>query len=261
MSQKSKPLYNLSQIKKLTPARIGLARAGSSISTHDMLVFDLDHAQARDAVHLPFDSAAIASQLNARKIQSICVRSAAVDRTTFLQRPDLGRQLDDPSKQRLKPYQSPDNERYDLAMVIADGLSTLAIHNNAIALIDSFQKHSATCGWRWAPIVIASQARVALADEIGEILNARLSIILIGERPGLSAADSMGIYLTHAPIIGRTDAQRNCISNIRQTGLDPEKAARQLQVLISEAFKLGLSGVNLKIKKQSQQRKCTGFHR
>ena len=146
-------------------------------------------------------------------------------------------------------------------MVIADGLSTMAIHNNAIALIDSFQKHSAACGWRWAPIVIASQARVALADEIGEILNARLSIILIGERPGLSAADSMGIYLTHAPIIGRTDAQRNCISNIRQTGLSPEKAARQLQVLISEAFKLGLSGVNLKIKKRSQQRKCTGFHR
>ena len=229
-----------------------LARAGSSISTLDMLAFDLDHAQARDAVHLPFDWAAIASQLDARQIRSICVHSAAVDRTTFLQRPDLGRQLDAPSRQRLKPYRSPDSEGYDLAMVIADGLSTRAIHNNAIALVDRFQKHSAAYGWRWAPIVIASQARVALADEIGEILNARLTVILIGERPGLSAADSMGIYLTYAPRIGLTDAQRNCISNVRQAGLSPEKAARQLQVLISAAFKLGLSGVNLKIEKRSQ---------
>jgi ethanolamine ammonia-lyase small subunit len=252
MTHKSKSLYDLTQLKELTPARIGLARAGSSISTHDILVFDLDHAQARDAVHLPFDSAAIASQLNDRQIQSICVHSAAADRTTYLQRPDLGRQLDDLSRQRLKPHRSPDNERYDLAMVIADGLSTQAIHNNAITFIDSFQKHSAAYDWRWAPVVIASQARVALADEIGEILNARLSIILIGERPGLSAADSMGIYLTYAPRIGRTDAQRNCISNIRRAGLSTEKAARQLQVLASAAFKLGLSGVNLKIENQSQ---------
>ena len=252
MTHKSKSLYDLTQLKELTPARIGLARVGSSISTQDILVFDLDHAQARDAVHLPFDSAAIASRLDDRQIQSICVHSAAADRTTYLQRPDLGRQLDDQSRARLKPHRSPDNERYDLAMVIADGLSTRAIHSNAITFIDSFQKYSAAYDWRWAPVVIASQARVALADEIGEILNARLSIILIGERPGLSAADSMGIYLTYAPRIGRTDAQRNCISNIRQAGLSTEKAARQLQVLTSTAFKLGLSGVNLKIENQSQ---------
>ncbi|WP_299981791.1 ethanolamine ammonia-lyase subunit EutC [Desulfobacula sp.] len=253
MNRKLKSHYDLTQLKQLTPARIGLARAGSSISTHEMLAFDLDHAQARDAVHLPFDSAAIGSRLDERQIQSICVHSAAADRTTYLQRPDLGRQLDDPSRQRLKSYQLPDKEGYDLAMVIADGLSTRAIHSNAIALIDCFQKQSAAYGWRWAPIVVASQARVALADEIGEILNARLTVILIGERPGLSSADSMGIYLTYAPRIGHTDAQRNCISNIRQAGLSPEKAARQLQVLISAAFKLGLSGVNLKTDKQSQQ--------
>jgi len=252
MSRELKPLYDLSPFKKLTPARIGLARTGSSIATHDILAFDLDHAQARDAVHLPFDSAAIASQLDDRQIQSISVHSAAADRTTYLQRPDLGRQLDGPSRQRLKQHRSPDKNGYDLAMVIADGLSARAIHSNAITFVDSFKKHSAAQGWQWAPLVIASQARVALADEIGEILKARLSVILIGERPGLSAADSMGIYLTYAPRIGCTDAQRNCISNIRQAGLSPEKAARHLLVLISSAFKLGLSGVNLKIKKKQQ---------
>jgi len=252
MTRELKPLYDVSQFKKITPARVGLARVGSSIATDDMLAFDLDHAQARDAVHLPFNSAAIAGQLDDRQMRSIGVHSAAADRTTFLQRPDLGRQLDDPSRQRLKSFRSPDNEGYDLALIIADGLSTRAIHSNAITFIDSFKQHSATHDWRWAPLVIASQARVALADEIGEILNARLSVILIGERPGLSAADSMGIYLTYAPRIGCTDAQRNCISNIRQTGLSPEKAARQLQVLISGAFELGLSGVNLKIKNRDK---------
>lgn len=252
MSRQLKRLYDLTQLKALTPARIGLTRAGSSISTQDMLAFDLDHAQARDAVHLPFDSEAILRRLDTRQIRSLCVHSAAADRTTFLKRPDLGRQLDDPSRKRLKAYRSSKNEEYDLSIVIADGLSARAIHSNAIALVDSFQKQSAAHDWRWAPIIIASQARVALADEIGEILNARLSVILIGERPGLSAADSMGIYLTHGPRIGRTDAQRNCISNIRQAGLSPDKAARQLLDLISAAFKLGLSGVNLKIGKQSQ---------
>ena len=247
MTRTPKPFHGLTQLRALTPARIGLARAGASISTRDMLAFDLDHARARDAVHLPFDPAAIASRLDERHIPSIFVHSAAADRTTYLQRPDLGRQLDDPSRQRLKPHRSPDSKRYDLAVVIADGLSTLAVHSNAIAVIDRFQNHAAAHGWRWAPVVIASQARVALADEIGERLNARLSIILIGERPGLSAADSMGIYLTHAPRIGRTDAQRNCISNIRQAGLNPDTAARQLELLIAAAFRLGLSGVKLKI--------------
>lgn len=248
-----KTLYDLKKVQALTPARIGLTRAGSSISTHEILRFDLDHAQARDAVHLPFDSMSIGNQLHERRIEFLCVHSAAADRTTYLQRPDLGRMLDAPSRKRLRAYHPPDNEKFDLAVVIADGLSTRAIHTNAIALIDCLKKQSASCGWRWAPIVIASQARVALADEIGEILNARLSISLIGERPGLSAADSMGIYLTHAPRIGRTDAQRNCISNIHEVGLSPEKAAQQLQLLISTAFKLGLSGVNLKINKPSQQ--------
>jgi len=246
MTRKLKSLYDLTQLKPLTPARIGLARAGSSIATREVLAFDLDHARARDAVHLPFDPEAIASQLDARQIPSIRVHSAAADRTTFLQRPDLGRQLDAPSRQLLQPHRSPDKEGYDLAVVIADGLSARAVHSNAIALVDCFQAHCANHGWRWAPVVVASQARVALADEIGELLHARLAVILIGERPGLSAADSMGIYLTHAPRVGRTDAERNCISNIRQAGLSPEKAARQLHALMAAAFERGLSGVKLK---------------
>ena len=252
MSLKSKVLYDITPFRALTPARIGLARAGSSISTTDILAFDLDHAQARDAVHLPFDSATIASQLDDRQIDSIEVHSAATDRTTFLQRPDLGRQLDDPSKQQLKSYRLHNTKTYELAIVIADGLSARAIHSNAIAFLDSFKKQSTSYGWRWAPLIIASQARVALADEVGDILKAQVSIILIGERPGLSAADSMGIYMTYAPKIGCTDAQRNCISNIRKAGLHPEKAARQLQLLVSAALESGLSGVKLKIQKQSQ---------
>ena len=251
MTRNVKPVYDIQQLKALTPARIGLVRAGSSISTRDVLAFDLDHARARDAVHLPFDAAAIAGRLDARRIQYINVCSAAADRTTYLQRPDLGRRLDAGSKKRLGRHRSPDDKGYDLAVVIADGLSTRAVHDNAVALIDCFREQSTARDWRWAPLVIASQARVALADEIGEMLKARLSVILIGERPGLSAADSMGIYLTYAPRVGRSDAQRNCISNIRGDGLRPDRAARQLEALISEAFRLGLSGVKLKVEHTS----------
>jgi ethanolamine ammonia-lyase small subunit len=250
MSQKNRPSPDQTALRQLTPARVWLARAGSSIATDEVLAFDRDHARARDAVHLPFDRETIAEQLTTRRIQSIAVQSKAADRTTFLQRPDLGRQLDDPSRQCLQTHRSPDKDGYDLALIIADGLSTRAIHDNAVALIDCFQQHSTAYGWQRAPVVIASQARVALADEIGECLNARLSIIMIGERPGLSAADSMGIYVTYAPHTGHTDAQRNCISNIRSDGLSPARAARQLQMLVSAAFKLELSGVKLKIDQQ-----------
>lgn len=247
MTNKLERVDDLNQLKTFTPARIGLTRAGSSVSTQDMLTFDLDHARARDAVHLPFDVASIENGLTAREIESIRVQSAAADRTTYLQRPDFGRKLNTPSRTRLQAFQAQNDEQYDLAIVIGDGLSARAIHTNVIPLLDAFQPHVSAHNWRCAPIVIASQARVALADEVGELLNARLSIILIGERPGLTSADSMGIYVTYAPHVGRTDAQRNCISNIRPAGLSPEQAAHQLQGLIAAAFKLGLSGVHLKI--------------
>ncbi len=253
MNKSLKTLDELNRLKELTPARIGLERAGSSIATRQILNFDRDHARARDAVHLPFDKQKIELQLKARKIPAITVKSAALDRTMYLQRPDLGRQLDEASRQVLKNVPLPAPPGFDLGIVIADGLSTRAIHSNAIAFLDQFLPQAFIRDLRCAPVVIASQARVALADEIGECLNLRLSIILIGERPGLSASDSMGIYLTYHPRRGKTDAQRNCISNIRQGGLDHKEAARQLKDLVSGAFKLGLSGVHLKQTRQLKQ--------
>lgn len=246
MNKSLETLKRLNRSQELTPARIGLARAGSSIATQQILSFDLDHARARDAVHLPFDTQTLEAQLEERKIASVEVASAAPDRTVYLQRPDLGRRLNDASRQVLKEVSSAAPTGFDLGIVIADGLSTRAIHNNAIAFLDHFLSLSFIRDLSCAPVVIASQARVALADEIGEHLNVRLSIILIGERPGLSASDSMGIYLTYSPKKGRTDAQRNCISNIRQGGLDYKQAAGQLEHLVSGAFKLSLSGVYLK---------------
>jgi ethanolamine ammonia-lyase small subunit len=239
-------LGRLKQLHELTPARIGLARAGSSLSTREVLRFDLDHARVRDAVHLPFDSATIEDALRVRELPVVQVHSAAADRSVYLQRPDLGRQLDENSRSVLEPFRPPEGQEFDLGMVIADGLSARAVHANAIALLDRFRLLPGVRDRRWGPVAIASQARVAIADEIGEILNARISVILIGERPGLSAADSMGIYLTFAPRKGRTDAERNCISNIRPGGLGYRDAARKLERLVHEAFRRRLSGVLLK---------------
>lgn len=241
----TKAIRAFRDLRTLTPARIGLARAGSSISTQDLLNFDLDHARARDAVHLPFHSEEIVNQLETRGIRVVPVHSAAADRSTYLQRPDLGRQLDETSKRRLQDSRSPDEQGFDLGIVVADGLSTRAIHSHAVVFIDAFLPLLSAHGWNHSPFTAASQARVAIADEIGEILNTRLSIILIGERPGLSASDSMGIYVTYAPRKGRTDAERNCISNIREGGLSHRAAARQLERLISAAFKSRQSGVRL----------------
>ncbi|MEJ2638513.1 MAG: ethanolamine ammonia-lyase subunit EutC [Desulfosarcinaceae bacterium] len=242
----SNALSRLKQLHDLTPARVGLARAGSSISTLEVLKFDRDHARARDAVHLPFDSATIEEALRVRELPVVQVHSAAADRSVYLQRPDLGRQLDEDSRRSLEHFRLPGFQEFDLGVVIADGLSARAVHTNAIALVDQFRLLQGVQGWRWSPVVVASQARVAIADEIGEILNTRISIILIGERPGLSAADSMGIYVTFAPRKGRTDAERNCISNIRPGGLGYKDAALKLESLIREASRRRLSGVLLK---------------
>ena len=246
MTKVVKSLHDLKKLDELTPARVGLDRAGSSVSTAELLQFDLDHARARDAVHLPFHAEDIEKQLGGRNIDVIQVHSAASDRTIYLQRPDLGRQLDETSRRLLEKDRPTGKRGFDLAIIIADGLSTSAIHSNAIPFLDAFLPLASERGWHCAPVFIASQARVALADEIGEALNARLSIILIGERPGLSASNSMGIYLTYAPRRGRTDAERNCISNIRQGGLSHMDAAEQLEILITRAFQLKLTGVHLK---------------
>ena len=241
-----KVLDDLRQLKKITAARIGLPRAGTSIATSEMLLFDLDHARARDAVHLAFNAEEVIQQLQFRQLNTVQVQSAVKTRTLYLQRPDLGRQLDEHSKNKLLEIAKQQIQVPDLAIIIADGLSTRAIHENAIPLLNYFLPKVVSHNWNMAPIIVAHQARVALADEVGELLQAKLSIILIGERPGLSADNSMGAYITFSPHNGCTDAERNCISNIRQGGLGYIEAATQLEQLITSSFKLGLSGVKLK---------------
>jgi ethanolamine ammonia-lyase small subunit len=235
-----------SQLRQLTGARIALGRAGGSLPTAPMLDFQLAHARARDAVNLPFDAAGVQRQLAEGGYQELGVHSQAADRILYLQRPDLGRRLDPPSRDALRQFAERRGGDYDAVFVIADGLSALAVHSHAIAVLDRAWAALAQAGWRLAPVVVASQARVALGDEIGGLLGAGQVAILIGERPGLSAADSLGIYLTYAPRVGRTDAERNCISNIRPEGLGYEAAARKLIHLMEQARRLQLSGVGLK---------------
>jgi ethanolamine ammonia-lyase small subunit len=231
------------QLRALTPARVGLGRTGVSLDTHDLLDFQRCHAQARDAVHARLESAALAAAL--RKLTNgaiLRLHSAAVDRVTYLQRPDLGRTLDEPSRALMA--EQPAGEAA-LALVIADGLSALAIERHAIPLLAELFPRLQEL--RLAPISIVEQGRVAIADEIGAALHAELAVVLIGERPGLSSPDSLGAYITWQPKPGRTDAERNCISNIRPEGLSYAQAAAQLGFILAQARRLRLTGVALKI--------------
>jgi ethanolamine ammonia-lyase small subunit len=232
-------------LRRFTNARIALGRAGDGQPTSAMLAFQLDHARARDAVHLPLDAATLAEQLAARGYEAIHLRSAASGRDVYLKRPDLGRRLSDESRLALQ-RRAADEGRYDAAFVIADGLSALAAHNHAVTLLALAVEALRGMGWRIAPVVIAEQSRVALGDAIGELLRAEQVAMLIGERPGLSAADSLGVYLTYAPRPGRSDAERNCISNIHGQGLSYEAAAQTLLYLMTEARRQGRTGVALK---------------
>jgi ethanolamine ammonia-lyase small subunit len=224
-----------------TPARIALGRAGPGLPTREVLGFALSHAQARDAVHTPFAADEVAKEIEALGLASLMVESAAPDRATYLRRPDLGRQLSERARGRLAGLKT---APCDLAIVVADGLSSAAVHAHAAPLIAALRPRieSLSIG----PVAIARQGRVALGDEIGEALGARLVAVLIGERPGLSAPDSLGVYLTFAPRVGLTDAARNCISNIRAEGLSYDEAAFKLAWLIGEARRLSLTGVSLK---------------
>ena len=231
------------RLARLTPARIGLGRAGSGLPTREVLRFGLAHAQARDAVHTPMDGDAVSGALAAAGFPSVMVASGAVDRATYLRRPDLGRRLTPEARAALE---AATDGPVDLAVVVADGLSARAVHEGAAALLAAFQPAIARAGWRVAPVVIASQARVALGDDIGAALEARAVAVLIGERPGLSSPDSLGIYLTFEPRPGRSDAERNCISNVRPAGLAYGLAAFKLDWLLTQAFARGLTGVGLK---------------
>jgi ethanolamine ammonia-lyase small subunit len=230
-------------LTRFTAARVGLGRAGGSIPTRPLLEFQLAHARARDAVHQRLDVTALERRLREQTRDVLRLRSAAPDRHTFVQRPDLGRILSDDAKALLEARPQP-GEPYDAAFVVADGLSALAVEEHAAPLLECITPKLAD--WRLAPISIVVEGRVAIGDEIGALLPARLTVMLIGERPGLSSPDSLGVYLTWDPAPGRSNAERNCISNIRPEGLGYALAAHKLHYLMTEARRRKLSGVALK---------------
>ena len=243
------------QLRRFTPARIGLGRAGSSLPTRALLDFDLAHARTRDAVHAAFDADAVVRELRASGFgEAAVVSSRARDRMEYLLRPDLGRKLSEESCDRLKGSAV---QRSCFLIVIADGLSATAPARHAIPLLQELRAtecFSTSGTLQNVTVVVANRARVALGDEIGQILGAEAVVVLIGERPGLSAPDSLGVYLTWAPRAGRTDAERNCISNVRPEGLPCREAARRLGYLLGEARRLRLSGVALKDDSEARPR-------
>ena len=231
------------QLRRLTTARIALGRTGGSLPTRELLDFRLAHARARDAVHAPFDAADFADRLRFLSTDVLCLESAATTQTDFLRRPDLGRRLANSSRARLAALiPGP----CDLVIIISDGLSSLAATEHGPPLLAALVPLVQQSGWTLAPIIVAKHGRVALQDEIGELLHARLSLMLLGERPGLGAADSLGAYFTYAPRTGLTDAARNCVSNIRTEGLPPAEAAQKLFYLMTQSLRRSMSGVELK---------------
>lgn len=237
-------------LRQFTAARIGLGRAGISLPTKHLLEFQLAHARAQDAVHHGLDADKLQQQLTTRewaKQQPILnLQSAAKNRQLYLQRPDWGRRLNQDSAQQL--MQQPPQAPYDLVIAIVDGLSALAIESNSLPFLDALvpQLLNAPEPWSLGPLCLVQQGRVAIGDHIGELLNARAVLVLIGERPGLSSPDSLGLYLTWNPQTGYTDAQRNCISNIRPEGLPYEEASHRAFYLLQEAREKKISGVQIK---------------
>ncbi len=229
-------------LKQFTPARIAMGRTGHSITMNDALAFKLAHAHARDAVYSSLNERDLQEHLAVFNLPILQVHSRVTYREQYLQRPDLGRRLDEHSVKLL----TNDNACYDVAIIVADGLSAIAINENATSYLSHLIPLIKQANLTIAPVCIAHQARVAIADEIGQLLKANLSIILIGERPGLSAADSMGMYVTYKPAVGLTDESRNCISNIRQGGLSYKEAARKTFYLLTQALNNKLTGVELK---------------
>lgn len=234
----------ITDLATLTPARVALGRSGASLPTRALLEFTLDHARARDAVHAAFDVPALIAGLSGLVLQIAEVASRASNRADYLRRPDLGRRLEAASAQRLASREQATSGK--LAIVIGDGLSPAAVHAHAVELMRALLPCLSTANIDIGAIVVASGARVALGDEIGAILKASMVVVLIGERPGLSAPDSLGAYLTIAPRIGRTDAERNCVSNIHRKGLTYDEAAFKIAWLVREGLERQVTGVALK---------------
>jgi ethanolamine ammonia-lyase small subunit len=244
MSSPTAPSRSTLDLRTLTPARVALGRSGASLPTKPLLDFTLDHARARDAVHAVFDAERMTAELRELGVPVTEVRSRAVDRREYLRRPDLGRQLDAASAEQLAAGAT---RACQIAIVIGDGLSPTAVHSHAGALLkELLPRLSAEDPVQLGHIIVASGARVALGDEIGAILDARMVLMLIGERPGLSAPDSLGAYLTFAPKPGRTDAERNCVSNIHHAGLSYDEAAFKIAWLVREGLARETTGVALK---------------
>ena len=235
------PSISAKDWRALTPARIGLGRSGSSLPTTALLEFTLDHARARDAVHAGFDAASLVQSCKALGLKAHEVASRTETRVEYLRRPDLGRVLDDDSCNRLDARGA---TSCDIAFVIADGLSPAAVQNGAVGLVGHLLPHLG--GLTIGPAIVASGARVALGDAIGALIGARLIILIIGERPGLTTPHSLGAYLTFAPKPGLTDAHRNCVSNIHAGGLSDAQAATKIAWLVRAALARGGSGVDLK---------------
>lgn len=239
------PSLIAARLRALTPARVGLGRTGVSQQTRDLLAFQSAHAQARDAVYASLDQPSVAAAI--AKItadQVLCLHSQSADRATYLQRPDLGRTLNAESQEALVGFAKEHQQPWDVVLVVADGLSALAVNRHAAPVIGALWTRIAE--WRMAPVCVVEQGRVAIGDQIGETLDALLAVVLIGERPGLSSPDSLGAYITWHPRAGRTDAERNCVSNIRSEGLSYDEGATQIAYYLTEARQRHLTGVGLK---------------
>ena len=232
------------RLTELTPARIALGRTGSGLPTKEAMKFALAHAQARDAVHAPLDPAEITAGLDDLGLAHVSVSSRAVSRHSYLLRPDLGRRLDAVGRDAVAARRATGG--VDIALVIADGLSAHAAHAHAVGVAAALLPHIEKNAWSLGAVAVVTQGRVAIGDEIGALLGARLALVMIGERPGLSSPDSLGLYLTFAPEPGRTDGERNCLSNIHGAGMSADEAAFKAVWLMREAFSRRLTGVMLK---------------
>ena len=231
------------RLRQWTPARIALGASGGSVPTIAALDFRMAHASARDAVQRPFDAAKLVKRIEALGLACRALRSGVTDRATYLRRPDLGRLLDEDSRTTLETLGTAEGP-FDLVIVCSDGLSAVAAEAQIVPLLEALVPR--LDGWKLAPVLVVPFARVALMDDAGERLKAKLALILLGERPGLGSADSLGAYFVHDPRVGRTDGERNCLSNIRASGLAPAVAAETLARLLAESRRLGISGVGLK---------------
>jgi len=234
-----------SSLRKYTPARIAIGRAGGSLPTREVLDFAWAHAEARDAVKMELDVEKLATSIERLGVECLKLESAAADRDTYVRRPDLGRRLSDHSREIISQL-NPPTAAPDVIVIVADGLSAVAAAEQSIKVLEKILPMLSAGRITVGPVCVVKNARVAIEDEIGEMFNATAAVILLGERPGLGTSDSLGAYLVYQPKVGKTDADRNCVSNIREAGLRPDAAAGTIYYLLSEAMRRKISGVVLK---------------